>query len=313
MKKNVYLLLTLFIINFLSSCATILRGKNPNKIITINSKPSNATIRINGDVIGQTPFKYILKNRKSKFVQISKEGFEDYNTEIERKLSPGWTIASFVCGAFGFFIPTAIDFACNSVRTFKTEKIDCDLKELNPNINKINNQNFFTSEESNLLKKGDSSLGFEGKINAQKLDFNGESINNSIISLDAIQKEPLDNPKLRIRTGTREFFLGYKSCVSITSKNGIKIRSNIKEIEKNYLILAKYNTKIYFKDIEKIRMFSTRRWFPIITIFSVIPPIIWFASSKLTSVQSSDCRKKINEIKIINRYNMFKYGKDRCK
>ena len=72
----------------LTSCVTIFRGKKPHKSVSIESIPSTANVKINGEVIGQTPLNYELKNRKSKLVQISKEGFEEYNTKIESKLSP---------------------------------------------------------------------------------------------------------------------------------------------------------------------------------------------------------------------------------
>lgn len=262
---------------FFSSCATVFRGTNPHKSIPINSEPSNATVKINGKVVGQTPLNYELKNRKSKFVQISKDGYEEYNANIESKLNPIWTGISVVGGVFIF---SAIDFVNGSVRTIKTEKIDCELKQINQST--INN---------------------DAKI----------SLNNTVSSQDAIQNEQIYNPRVRIRTGTREFLLGYKSCVTITTSNGVKIGSNISEIEKDYLVLAKNNTKIYFKDIEKIRMFPIRRWYPIITSYTVISPIIWFALSKLASTKSSDCRKQIKEIKMINKYTGFKYGKDKCK
>ena len=266
---------------FFSSCATVFRGTNPHKSIPINSEPSNATVKINGEVVGQTPLNYELKNRKSKFVQISKDGYKEYNTNIESKLNPIWTGISFVGGAFpSLFIPTAIDFANGSVRDIKTEKIDCKLEQFNQST--INN---------------------DSKI----------SLNNTVSSEDAIQNEQIYNPRVRIRTATREFLLGYKSCVTIKTSNGVKIGSNISEIEKDYLVLAKNNTKIYFKDIEKIRMFPIRRWYPIITSCTVISPIIWFASSKLASTKSSDCSKQIKEIKVINKYIGFGYGKDKCK
>jgi hypothetical protein len=216
---------------------------------------------------------YEIKNRKSKFVQISKDGFQDYNTTIESKLSPGWVAVSIVGGTLGGWIPTAIDFKNGSVRNIKTDKLECELKPI--------------------VKNKDD--------------------NNSKNSENDVQDEQIYNPRVRIRTATREFLIGYKSCVKITTKSGIKIGSNISEIEKDYLVLAKNNTKVYFNDIEKIRMFPTRRWLPIITFCTVIGPITWYASSKSASINSSDCRKQIKEIRVINKYSGFGYGKDRCK
>ena len=75
---------------------------------------------------------------------------------------------------------------------------------------------------------------------------------------------------------------------------------------------AKNNTKIYYSDIKKIRMFQSRRWYPTLTFVSVISPIVWYASSKVVKTNSSNCKKNIQEIKVINRFKEHRYGKVKC-
>jgi hypothetical protein len=277
-EKVKLLFVSLYSSLLFASCATIFHGVNPNQSITITSVPDKADVIIAGKVVGQTPLNYKMKNRKTKFVQISKQNYQDHYTKIETKLSPGWTALSVIGGAFpGLLIPTAIDFATGSVRTIKTEKIECELKPI-------------------------------GKGKDSKTDKNNSKGSSSYDQVDQIY-----NPRVRVRTGTREFLLGYKSCVKIITKGGIKIGSNIVQIEKDYLVLAKNNTKVYYNDIAKIRMFPIRRWYPIVTSYTVISPIIWFVSSKMASTSSNDCKKQIKQIDVINKYTTFGYGKDGCK
>jgi hypothetical protein len=265
----------------ITSCATVFRGVNPNKTILITGKPENANVIVDGKVIGQTPFNYEMKKRKTKFVQISKNNFEDYNTKIETKLNPLWTAISVVGGGWLFAVPTAIDFTNGSLRNIKTDKIEYDLKPIKKDNESKPSQNTIEKKSSTLSENEDN--------------------------------DQISNPRVRIRTGTREFILGYKSCVAITTLNGLKIGSNIKEIENDYLVLAKNDTKIYYKDIAKIRMYPMRRWFPIITFYTVLSPVFWFVSSKTANSSSTDCKKQIKEIKVINKYSGFGYGKDKCR
>ena len=124
--------------------------------------------------------------------------------------------------------------------------------------------------------------------------------------------EKIINPALRIRTGTDEYALSYRTALTITTKDNRKIASNILEIKPDYLVLAKNNTKIYYSDIQKIRIFPSRRWYPTLTFVSVIAPIIWYASSKVVKTNSSNCKKNIQEIKVVNRFKEHGYGKVKC-
>lgn len=124
--------------------------------------------------------------------------------------------------------------------------------------------------------------------------------------------EKIINPALRIRTGTDEYALSYRTALTITTKDNKKIASNILEIKPDYLVLAKNNTKIYYSDIQKIRIFPSRRWYPTLTFVSVIAPVIWYASSKVVKTNSSNCKKNIQEIKVVNRFKEHGYGKVKC-
>jgi hypothetical protein len=124
--------------------------------------------------------------------------------------------------------------------------------------------------------------------------------------------EKIINPALRIRTGTDEYFLSYRTALTITTKDNKKIASNILEINPDYLVVAKNNTKIYYSDIQKIRILPSRRWYPTLTLVSVISPIVWYANSKVVKTNSPNCKKNIQEIKVVNRFKEHAYGKVKC-
>jgi hypothetical protein len=74
------------------------------------------------------------------------------------------------------------------------------------------------------------------------------------------------------------------------------------------MTLKKNNTKIYYTDIAKIKMFSTRRWV-YVTMMGAIP---WAITAKTAKVSTSNCNKKIVEIKVVNHFDKIEYGKTIC-
>jgi hypothetical protein len=62
-----------------------------------------------------------------------------------------------------------------------------------------------------------------------------------------------------------------------------------------------------------MRIFNTRRWFPILTSVSLVGPAVWFFSSVVVKQNTSDCSKKIHDIKVINHFEKREFGKTACK
>jgi hypothetical protein len=147
-----------------------------------------------------------------------------------------------------------------------------------------------------------SSFAQNTNIKTQKEDNSGV-----VIASDEI----LNNPAIRIRTGSREFFLKNRTAVTVKTKSGEKIKSCIKEIHPNYMILMKNATEVNYSDIKKIRIFPHRRFLTRILITSIYP-IFYVAQSKSLFMNTSKCKKKIQEIKVVNKYRQFIFGKDDC-
>lgn len=295
MKKIIYGLCRLSSIVLLSSCASIIHGINPNIGIPIKGQPEKADVMVDGKLIGQTPLIYKPKNRKTKHVQIFKDGYEEYNTSIKTQISPVWTGISIITGGWLLMIPPVIDLATGSLNNIKTEKIEYELMPEN-------------KKDGGIAIRNDKPIKGDFKSTNDASDEHINQANNfKKTEFSSFSK------RMHVITGTREFFLGPKSCVSVTTKNGLRIGSNITEINEDNIVLAKNNTKIYYKDIKSIRIFRLRRWYPYLTAASIFPPIIWYANSKYTDINSSSCLKRIQAIETVDYFRQYNYGRDFCK
>ena len=86
----------------LTSCATIVSGSKQK--VEFTSTPSDATVLVNDTNIGKTPLKTKLKRNTSYKVLIQLEGYEDYNTNIEKQFN-AWYIGNIMLGgAVGLII-----------------------------------------------------------------------------------------------------------------------------------------------------------------------------------------------------------------
>jgi len=138
------------------------------------------------------------------------------------------------------------------------------------------------------------------------LDIKTKAIN---YKMDSTKKEESNFPtinsdtRLAIKVGTvnKKYYLQTKTALWVTTKYGKHYYAgNISEINNTYFKLANtHNIKIYYSDVQKMRIFKTRRWLPYLLSFTVIEPIIWLATSKVVELNSSVCRRKLLEIKPI--------------
>ena len=274
MKKLVLLSTTLFL---LGSCATMLRGGKTSEIVKISGTPKDANIYVNNELVGKSPLNYEVKKRKEHTVRIEKAGYKDVNTSIDTKLNYLWSGISLVGNIISMEVGTVVDYKTGAINDIKTDKIDYKLE-----LDSLN-----TIIEDKLTKN-----------------------NSSTKSLSSvIENEKIISPAVRIRTMSKEYILKYRAAVTVTTKGGLKVASNIIEITPSYITLEKNKTKIYYTDIAKIKMFSSRRWI-YATILGAIP---WAISAKSVKMNTSNCNKKIVEIKVVNHFDRVEYGKSICK
>lgn len=100
MKKKSLIFLSLTVLLFLTSCATILRGRdgNPKKRNSfITGFPDSARVFLEGEEIGTTPLYYTFKRlKKGTQIVIKKEGYVSQYIVVDRKLNTGATLFSFI-------------------------------------------------------------------------------------------------------------------------------------------------------------------------------------------------------------------------
>lgn len=81
MKKLIIILITIYC----SSCATIIN--TPKQTVSFNSEPSEATILVDGNIIGKTPMTAKIK-RKSSSVTMQKDNYETQIKTFNKDISP---------------------------------------------------------------------------------------------------------------------------------------------------------------------------------------------------------------------------------
>jgi hypothetical protein len=262
-------------VNF-TSCATIFRGANPHKEIPVSGFPSGAEVVYKNKVVGTTPTTLEINSRKASNVTIKKEGFNDEHIPIKVSLSYGWTALSIATSWPSFFVATIVDAKTGALNRIETDSISYNLTPVLDGLNK-----------------------------------EGEQKNNSV-SIENKSTDSILNPVMQIRTSNSIVYIQPKTAVTIRTKNGARFASFVKSIEANAIVLAKGNIKIRYTDIESIRVYPIRRWYPTLTAVAVIPPIFWHVSSKYFSISTTNCKKRIQTIKTVDFLPFQVFGKSQC-
>ena len=84
MKKIIMNLLILSALLLLSSCATILSGTK--QAITFESSPSGASVYLDGEQVGVTPFTENLKKNKYSSFRVELDGYETVSRSIGKDI-----------------------------------------------------------------------------------------------------------------------------------------------------------------------------------------------------------------------------------
>ncbi|AGC76621.1 PEGA domain-containing protein [Nonlabens dokdonensis] len=117
MKIILKSILLVFILVF-SSCATIISGSR--QMVEINSEPSTAKVYINEVEIGNTPIQKNLKRNQEYSIILKLDGYETYETKLEKKFN-AWYIGNI---GFGGLIGIIIDPITGAMFKLKPEEID---------------------------------------------------------------------------------------------------------------------------------------------------------------------------------------------
>lgn len=116
--KIIFKSIVLSAVLLLSSCATIISGSRQN--VEINSEPSAAQVYINEIEIGNTPVQKNLKRNQVYNLVLKLDGYETYETKLERKFN-AWYIGNIV---FGGLIGIIVDPITGAIYKLKPEEIN---------------------------------------------------------------------------------------------------------------------------------------------------------------------------------------------
>ena len=130
MQKNYFLniksvFMALGFVFLLSSCATILDGRK-NTIKVKAGSPIAAKVYLDGELIGETPFKIRIEKRKiqeGSLIEIKKEGYETMEYEVIRFPHVGYVALDIVTGV----IPLIVDIADGNIYRPNTRNIEYQL------------------------------------------------------------------------------------------------------------------------------------------------------------------------------------------
>lgn len=104
-----------------TGCASIIHGTSQN--IDIASDPTGATILIDDEEVGTTPFVAGLKRKERKTIRIELDGYSPYEVALDRKLD-GWYFGNIL---FGGIIGLVVDAANGAMYKLTPSQIDAHL------------------------------------------------------------------------------------------------------------------------------------------------------------------------------------------
>ncbi|MEL7298004.1 MAG: PEGA domain-containing protein [Pseudomonadota bacterium] len=130
---RIALLAALFL---LGGCASIIHGTT--QTIGISSSPSNATVKSNGLVLGNTPLTAELSRKENHIIAIELEGYLPFETTLTRSAS-GWVWGNIV---FGGLIGLAVDAISGGFYKLTPEQIEAELLAGSANA-KVNSEGLY--------------------------------------------------------------------------------------------------------------------------------------------------------------------------
>lgn len=111
MKKLVYMCIaTIVVIG--SGCASIVSGQKQQ--LTFNSEPADATVTINGAVVGKTPMTFMVDRKSEVSVSFMKDGYKSQSLILSTTLN-GWFWGNIV---FGGFLGSTTDAASGAMHEY---------------------------------------------------------------------------------------------------------------------------------------------------------------------------------------------------
>ena len=121
MKVYIHKLFCAFLAIYMSSCATIFTGTK--SAIQFNSKPSGATVYMDGMEIGTTPMTYQVKKSADAMFSFEKDGYQKRTVALQKSFN---AVAIINLGCFLCWI---VDIATGAMKKFDQGGVNANLKE----------------------------------------------------------------------------------------------------------------------------------------------------------------------------------------
>jgi hypothetical protein len=105
-----------------TGCASIIHGTRQD--VGISSSPTNAAVKVDGLIVGNTPVNAKLTRKDNHIVSIELAGYQPYETTFTRGVS-GWVWGNI---AFGGLIGLAIDAIDGGMYKLTPEQLHADIR-----------------------------------------------------------------------------------------------------------------------------------------------------------------------------------------
>jgi hypothetical protein len=151
--------LTVLTLLTLSNCATIICGSRQS--LSFNSKPTGASVSIDGNKMGVTPMVTRLKRGEDHVVNIELEGYQSQEIKLTKRLNP-WFIGNI---AIGGLIGIIVDSATGALYMLNPRQVEAELKGTSTTMQTDKN-GIFVALSSN-IKPDWNKIGQLEKINNQ--------------------------------------------------------------------------------------------------------------------------------------------------
>ena len=130
MMKVVSVFLCSCLLILTGGCASILKGSQ--QPLNISSNVDGAEVRINGQMVGQTPFTGTIKRQSDVQLTLSKEGYKSRSLTLDTGIETVFWVNLFIGGVLG----STTDFATGSMWKVSPNTYNVDLKPVDSSMGK---------------------------------------------------------------------------------------------------------------------------------------------------------------------------------
>ncbi|MGE0268598.1 MAG: PEGA domain-containing protein [Candidatus Omnitrophota bacterium] len=122
-KKSICITLVSIISFIGSGCSTLVKGNR--QLVTINSEPSGAKVKLSNGLKGTTPYTADLQTGSDYVVEVTKEGYQEEQVQITKEFRPVTTIFGNI---LWLLIGVIVDFSSGSAYGLNPTAVNVELE-----------------------------------------------------------------------------------------------------------------------------------------------------------------------------------------